>query len=85
MKSLTGQNAHKQIRMGVSQLYEYRHLLFSPEAKLVLILEKELPSSLHWMNGYLEEDRGILLAWDGDGRTLTCSPAARSELSFLLD
>ena len=84
MKSITDENARAQVRQGVSQLYEYRYLLHSPEAKLVLVVERELPPLLRWVNSYLEEDRGILLAWDGDGRTLSCSPAARAELSFLL-
>ena len=38
MKSTTEDNPHSQIRRGLSQLYEYRHIQNVKEAKLVLVI-----------------------------------------------
>ncbi len=73
-----------QVRRGVSQLYEYRYLQDTPDAKLVLVIEKPLPRALQWMTDYLVKDRGIFLVWDGDLRTLHSLPAMRRPLEFLL-
>jgi len=82
MKSLNEDNAHSQIRVGLSQLYEYRYLQNLPDAILVLVIEKPLPNRVAWMHQYLEEDRQIRLVWDGDNQ-LYASPQTQHELAFL--
>ncbi|MDB4789966.1 AAA-associated domain-containing protein [bacterium] len=84
VKSTTEDNMRKQIRRGVSQLYEYRYLQNVPKAKLVLVLEKPLSHNLEWVQDYLINDRCIYLVWDGDGK-FHCSDKLREKLSFLLD
>jgi len=87
MKSTTPQNVLKQIRQGISQLYEYRYLYFkqSTTVKLVLVIENPLPGNLEWLSEYLVKDRSILLVWDGDGKALHCSFGLKSELAFIVD
>jgi len=46
IKSITETNVRTQIRKGISQLYEYRYLQNLSNAKLVLVIEKELPQML---------------------------------------
>jgi hypothetical protein len=82
MKSITNDNARAQIRSGISQLYEYRYLQADPDAKLVLVIEKELPKPLLWMQDYLEKERQIRLIWDGDDK-LYASTETKAELSYL--
>ena len=82
MKSTTKDNPHKQIRLGMSQLYEYRYIQNVKEAKLVLVIENPLPKENRWMEDYLINDRGVLLVWDGDGK-FHCSPHIRKQLGFL--
>ena len=82
MKSTTETNVRSQVRKGISQLYEYRYLENTPEAKLVLVVERPLATSNIWMNDYLENDRGVLLIWDGDER-LFGSAKANESLPFL--
>ncbi len=84
MKSCTADNMRDQIRKGISQLYEYRYLQAATNANLVLVIEKPLIHELSWMKDYLTKDRGIILAWDGNGKTYHCSPQQKSELSFLV-
>jgi hypothetical protein len=53
------------IREAIGQLYEYRYFrIVSPKAKLILLVSRPLPSN--WVK-YLEEDRGIGVAWPHDG------------------
>ncbi len=82
MKSLTESNARSQIRHGISQLYEYRYLQNSKDSILVLVLEKELPSTERWMQDYLESDRNIKVVWDGNNK-LYASKKTQDELRFL--
>jgi hypothetical protein len=82
MKSITEDNAKGQVRMGISQLYEYRYLQNIPDANLVLVLENNLPPSVRWMNDYLESDRNIMLVWDGNNR-LYARESTKNRLDFL--
>jgi len=82
MKSTTDANVRSQVRKGISQLYEYRYLQNKPEANLVLVVERPINAPNQWMNEYLENDRGVLLVWDGDDR-LFGSPQASNALPFL--
>ncbi len=82
MKSITRKNAHAQIRRSIGQLYEYRFLQNITDAKLVVVVENELPNDTKWMNEYLEEDRGIHLIWDGDNK-LYASKKTKKALPFL--
>jgi len=66
MKSITPDNARRQLRQGLSQLYEYRYLQNRGDATLVLVIEAPLPVETRWMQQYMEHDRGIRLLWDGD-------------------
>jgi len=84
IKTTPTSTVRAQVRKGISQLYEYRYLQHMPDAKLVLVTEQALPSTLRWMGDYLIKDRGILLVWDGDSRTLRCSDDVRQALGFLL-
>lgn len=84
MKSTIEGNAHTQIRSGISQLYEYRYLQATPNADLVLVIEKPLKQELQWLGDYLLRDRGIFLVWDNDGDRLHCPDAIRDKLHFLL-
>jgi hypothetical protein len=82
MKSLTDENARLQIRIGTSQLYEYRYLQGIPSATLVLVVEKALSREVDWMLDFLESDRGVRLLWDGDNELYALGPTKR-DLSFL--
>ena len=84
MKSTTPRNAHSQIRLGISQLYEYRYVQGANEACLVLVLEHPVPANLQWIVDYVVQDRGVFLAWDGEGRALRCDPRQEGDLRFLL-
>jgi len=84
IKSTTEDNVRGQIRRGISQLYEYRYLQRASDAQLVLVIEKPLGQELAWMVEYLVRDRGILLVWDGDMRTLHCPSWLKRQLSFLV-
>lgn len=82
MKSTTEENARSQVRRGLSQLYEYRFMQDIPKAKLVLVIEKPLPSKLQWLGEYLQKDRNIYLVWDGDDEFYSSKDIAK-ELPFL--
>lgn len=82
MKSVTESNAKSQIRSGLSQLYEYRYLQNLPDAKLILVIEKQLPQNHLWMIDYLETDRDVSLVWDGDNN-LFGNKKTREKLNFL--
>lgn len=82
MKSTTDLNVRTQIRKGISQLYEYRYLENKPDARLVLVIERPIIAPNNWMNEYLENDRDVLLVWDGNDR-LYGSPKATAALPFL--
>jgi hypothetical protein len=82
MKSTTDENAHAQIRRGLSQLYEYRYIQNVKKSKLVLVVENPLPRDLVWIDTYLVQDRGLLLVWDGQGK-FSCSQESREQLAFL--
>jgi hypothetical protein len=82
MKSLTETNVKSQVRNGLSQLFEYRYLQNLPDAKLILVVETPLPSKTKWMVDYMEEDRDVLLVWDGDDQ-LYGTNETREKLAFL--
>lgn len=82
MKSITDINVRKQVRNGLSQLYEYQYLQNLPNSNLILVIERELPMSNRWMVDYLEQDRNINLIWDGDGE-LYATNTTRQKLDFL--
>jgi len=82
MKSITTNNAHNQIRRGISQLYEYRYLQNLPTAKLVLFIEIKLLKTLEWVQDYLESDRQICLLWDGNNQ-IYASTKTKEEMAFL--
>jgi hypothetical protein len=84
MKSTTIGSFHSQVRRAVAQLYEYRYIQQIQNPKLVVVTENPPPRDLEWMVNYLVEDRQILVAWDGDGKTLDCPPALKDQLDFLL-
>jgi hypothetical protein len=83
MKSTTNQNVHSQIRRAISQLYECRFLQQVPAAKLVVVIENPPPQEKKWMVDYVVNDRKLLIAWDGDRRTLKFPAEARPDLHFL--
>jgi hypothetical protein len=85
MKSTTAGNIHSQVRRAISQLYEYRYLYLQEveSAKLVVVLENPLPQEKQWLVDYVVKDRHLLIAWDGDGKTLHCPAGISKELSFL--
>lgn len=83
MKSSTPRNSRSQVRKAIAQLYEYRYLQRSPKAQMVVVIENPLPAELSWMVDYVVNDRGLLIAWDGDGRTLHFPEAVRDRLGFL--
>ena len=83
MKSTTERNVHSQVRRAISQLYEYRYLQNSPDAKLVVVIENPLPAEKRWLLDYVIKDRELLIAWDGDGKTLHCPTEISKQLSFL--
>lgn len=82
MKSTTETNAKKQIRGGISQLYEYQYLQNIEDANLVLVIENPLFEGIEWMAEYLETSRNISLIWDGDGN-IYGSEQTKEKLSFL--
>jgi len=84
IKSTNPRNCHQQLRRGLSQLYEYRYLHGAENAQLVLVVQHPVSAHLDWAKQYLFKDRGIHLAWDGEGRTLHCSDPSRRLLRFLL-
>jgi C-terminal AAA-associated domain len=83
IKSTRRENAHDQIRRAVSQLYEYRYLQDVPSAKLVVVVENPLPGQERWLLDYLVRDRELLIAWDGDRRTLAYPAELNPDLRFL--
>lgn len=83
MKSTSDANAHDQVRRAVSQLYEYRYLQEAPLAKLVVVIENPLPEQKKWLVDYVVKDRGLMIAWDGDQKTLKCPPDLSRDLAFL--
>lgn len=83
MKSTTDVNAHSQIRRAISQLYEYRYLQQVPSAKLVVVIENPPPKEKKWIVDYVVNDRKLLIAWDGDQRTIKYPPEIGSQLAFL--
>ncbi len=83
MKSATRTNFLTQVRKAIPQLYEYRYRQQIPRAKLVLVTECPPPKQLGWIIDYVVKDRGLLLAWDGDRRTLHCPPETGDELDFI--
>jgi hypothetical protein len=57
--------------LAVSQLYEYRYLQNKPPAKLVVVIENQPPVEKQWLLDYVVKDRKLLIAWDGDGKTVS--------------
>jgi len=84
MKSTTIENARSQVRLGLSQLHEYRYLQNLPSAKLVLVIENKLPRPYSWIEKYMEEEQNIKLIWDGENE-LYASTATKENLAFLWD
>jgi|SRR5579872_1717640 len=83
MKSTTDGNMHSQIRRAISQLYEYRYLQQVPAAKLVIVIENPPPLEKKWIVDYVVNDRKLLIAWDGDRKTLKFPDETRADLRFL--
>jgi hypothetical protein len=83
MKSATPQNYRSQVRKAIAQLYEYCYLQRSPNAQMVVIIENPVPAELSWMVDYVVNDRKLLIAWDGNGRTLHFPDAIGDRLRFL--
>lgn len=83
MKSTTAANAHGQLRAAISQLYEYRYMQNTPTARLVVVIEHPPPRDVEWMVDYIVRDRSLLIAWDGDRRTLRFPDTIRNDLAFL--
>lgn len=84
MKSTTDRNPRSQVRKAIAQLYEYRYLQKSPAAQMVVVIERPLPPELNWMVDYVVNDRKLLIAWDGDGKSLHFPDSSRDELRFLI-
>lgn len=82
IKSFNENNVRDQVRKGLSQLYEYRYLQNKPKATLVLVLEKPISKSNKWMIDYLENDRDVLLVWDGSDK-LYSTAETKAKLEFL--
>jgi hypothetical protein len=82
MKSVNSNNVQSQIRAGVSQLYEYRYLQANPTAQLVLAISDPLPDEKTWIIDYLENDRGIMLVWDGN-ESIYSTDRTANQLAFL--
>lgn len=70
MKSTTDKNVHGQVRRAISQLYEYRYLQQIPKAKLVVVIENPPPEEKKWLVDYVVKDRELLIAWDGNRKTV---------------
>ncbi len=83
MKSTTAGNAHGQTRRAISQLYEYRYLQDVPAAKLVIVIENPPPQEKKRIVDYVVKDRKLLIAWDGDRKTLKFPPENAADLGFL--
>lgn len=83
MKSTTDGNVHGQVRRAISQLYEYRYLQQVPAAKLVVVIENPPPKEKQWIVDYVVHDRKLLIAWDGDRKTLRFPAENGAELGFL--
>lgn len=83
MKSTTASNFHSQVRAAISQLYEYRYTEVLPSAKLVVVVEHPPGGEVAWMVDYVVNDRKLLIAWDGDKRTLHYPDSLRADLAFL--
>lgn len=82
MKSITDDNARKQVRNGLSQLYEYQYLQNLPNSNLVLVIERDLPQASRWMVDYLEQNRNVNIIWDGDDN-LYATEYTREKFEFL--
>lgn len=61
----------------------YRYLQEAPSAKLVVVIENPLPEQKKWLVDYVVKDRGLMIAWDGDQKTLKCPPDLSRDLAFL--
>jgi hypothetical protein len=75
-----------QVRMGVSQLYEYRYRhrnAVRNDATLCMVLGFE-PTDPVWLVDYLSADRGICVCWF-EGDKLRCPDACRPQLQPLLE
>lgn len=83
MKSTTAGNMHAQIRRAISQLYEYRFLQEMPSAKLVIVIQNPPPQDKKWIVDYVVHDRKMLIAWDGDRKTLNYPTDIGADLRFL--
>ena len=76
-------NAHRQIRKGISQLYEYRYLQCLPNAKLVLLIQKPLTDRNAWLLDYLQNDRKIYVIWNGSNDDLFTTEEGIKALPFM--
>ena len=65
------------------QLYEYRYLRQIPSAKLALVMENPPPEQKRPLVDYVVKDRGLLIAWGGDRRTLHYPSELDQQLRFL--
>ena len=54
-----------------------------PTAKLVVVIENPPPADKKWILDYVVRDRRLLMAWDGDRKTLKFPPEVGTDLQFL--
>ena len=79
----TNANAHRQIRKGISQLYEYRYLQCLPNASLVLLIQNPLIKRDAWLLHYLQNDRKIYVIWNGSNDDLFTTKEGIKALPFM--
>lgn len=54
-----------------------------PRAKLVVVIENPPPQEKRWIIDYVVKDRNILIARDGDRKTLKFPAETATDLAFL--
>lgn len=84
MKSTTPTSLHSQVRLGISQLYEYRYIQRMPNSHLCLVLDREPKGADAWLVKYLEEDRQITLCWLENGGKFACLPRSFQQIGSLM-
>lgn len=84
MKSCSSNNITRQIRRGISQLYEYRYQYKKPDAVLWLVLQTRPFGSNEWYIDYLTDDRKINVCWSNTKNSFECPRQCQSTLNQLL-
>jgi hypothetical protein len=82
MKSVApdGGNLHSQIRKGLAQLYEYRYVYQTPQARLCLVTNYGVTNKDKWLLDYLSKDRVIAYEWTDDFLNFQCESDSTSLL-----